>query len=80
MATAPPLETPSSDVFSLRIVYMDYYMAAPIPDLDFSKGSRVSFSYKNSWFHSCWSEGMHARPWVASNQEYRDTGFVHIFL
>ncbi|KAM0954326.1 putative DNA-directed DNA polymerase [Dioscorea sansibarensis] len=35
MATAPP-ENPSSDVFSLRIVSMDYYMANPIPDLDFS--------------------------------------------
>ncbi|KAH7676747.1 DNA-directed DNA polymerase protein [Dioscorea alata] len=35
MATAPP-ENPSSDVFSLRIVSIDYYMAAPIPDLDFS--------------------------------------------
>ncbi|XP_039129242.1 DNA polymerase zeta catalytic subunit isoform X3 [Dioscorea cayenensis subsp. rotundata] len=35
MASAPP-ENPSSDVFSLRIVSIDYYMAAPIPDLDFS--------------------------------------------
>ncbi|KAJ0979746.1 hypothetical protein J5N97_015220 [Dioscorea zingiberensis] len=35
MAAAPP-ETASSDVFSLRIVSMDYYMAPPIPDLDLS--------------------------------------------